>query len=136
MAVIATQNQSLSNWLKMEFGIPVAYCRDEFSYTGTAAAFVPMGTVFGKKTSDGSLAAWNPTATDGTEVAVAINFDDFTATGVSQKIIAMNRGPASISKMGLVVPAGTTAPQYATLRANLEAVGIQVLETLPVETVR
>lgn len=131
MAVIAVENQVLSNWLKMDGFADVAYTRDNVSFTGTAGA-VLSGTVLGKLTA-GGYAKWNPTANDGSEVAAAIAFNPFIATGSAQTILALTRGPASVSKMGLVVPTGTNSTQYATLRAQLEAIGVQVLETVKVE---
>ena len=131
MAVIAIQDQILSNWLKMEDYADLAYCRDLVSFTG-AAGVVKTGTVLGKKTA-GGFALWNKGASDGSEVAAAIVFNTFTATGTAQNILALKRGPASVSKMGLLVPAGTDAAAYTQLKANLEAIGVQVLETVDTE---
>lgn len=126
--LIATQDQTLSNWLKMEDYADLAYCRDLVSFTGTAGV-VKSGTVLGKKTAGGYV-VWDDAASDGSEVAAAIVFNTFTATGSAQNILALNRGPASVSKLGLVVKSGADLDE---LKAGLEAVGVQVLETVAAE---
>lgn len=72
------------------------------------------------------------TATDGTAVADAIVWEAKTvALNTDTVLVAVTRGPAGISKGGLVLDASyDLAAEKAIVYAALEAKGIQVLETI------
>lgn len=72
------------------------------------------------------------TATDGTAVADAIVWEAKTILGSTDTtMVVVTRGPAGVSKGGLVLDASyDTAAEKTIVYAALEAKGIQVLETI------
>ncbi len=130
--LIATQNQTLSNWLKHEYGSDFAYCREVVTFTAPAGE-TKLGTVLGKITASGKYVVSKQTATDGSEVPAAIVYHDGVYTAADQKVLTLVRGPAGISKLGIILDATfDNAAKKAAAYAALEAKGIQVLETLAV----
>lgn len=125
MTVIATEAKRLSNVVKQELWPESGYTRAVVTYNGTAATLVP-GTVLGKVTADGKYKISVQTATDGTEVADAIVMVDTTAAvNTDTKVLVLIKGPAIVSKAGLVLDAThNTAPELAAIYAALEAKGI------------
>ena len=129
MALIATQEQTLSNWLKMEDYADLKYCRDLFSFKGVANTTYPHGTVLAVKTGETVMQPWVANGADGLGTAVAVLFADVTspASGDNIDCLAIFRGPVSVNYKGLVVPVGTTTPQKNAIKDQLEAKGFQVL---------
>ncbi len=125
MTVIATEAKRLSNVVKQELWPESGYTRAVVTYNGTAATLVP-GTVLGKVTADGKYKISVQTATDGSEVADAIVMVDTTAAvNTDTKVLVLIKGPAIVSKAGLVLDAThNTAPELAAIYAALEAKGI------------
>jgi len=72
------------------------------------------------------------TATDGTAVADAIVWEAKTILGATDTtVVAVTRGPAGVSKGGLVLDASyDTAAEKTIVYAALAAKGIQILETI------
>lgn len=72
------------------------------------------------------------TATDGTAVAAAVVWEAKTILGTTDTtMVAVTRGPAGVSKTGLVLDASyDTAAEKTIVYAALAAKGIQVLETI------
>lgn len=135
MALIATQEQTLSNWLKMEDYADLAYCRDLFSFKGVANTKYPHGTVLAVKTGETVMQPWVANGADGLGTAVAVLFADVSAPADGSNIdcLAIFRGPVSVNYKGLVVPAGTTIPQKNAIKDQLEAKGFQVLWSVQAE---
>ena len=131
--LIATQSQTLSNWLKKELDPAfLAYCREEGVVTFAAAGTIASGTVLGKVTASGKYVVSKQAATDGSEVPAAIMWADKVATAAGDvKSIVLFRGPASVSAGGLVLDATyNDATKKAAAYAALEAIGVQVLPTV------
>lgn len=105
MTVIATENPRLSNVVKHEYEPSLGWCREVVTVNGAAAELV-VGTVLGKVTATGKYKVAVETATDGSKVPAAVVIEDkslkaSTDTGV----LAIVRGPAIVSKGGLVLDA-------------------------------
>ena len=125
MTLIATEAKRLSNVVKQELFPEAAYCRLAVTYNGTAATLVP-GTVLGKVTADGKYKIAVETATDGSKVADAIVMVEQTVAATTDtKVLCMVRGPAIVSKDGLVLDATYNLDaEKAAVYAALEAKGI------------
>jgi hypothetical protein len=125
MPLIATEAKRLSNVVKQELFPESGYCRVVVTYNGTAAALVP-GTVLGKVTEGGKYKIAVQTATDGSEVADAIVMVEQTvASATDTKVLCLVRGPAIVSKDGLVLDATYNLDaEKAAVYAALEAKGI------------
>ena len=125
MPLIATEAKRLSNVVKQELFPETGYCRVLVTYNGTAANLVP-GTVLGKVTADGKYKIAVETATDGSKVADAIVMVEQTVPATTDtKVLCMVRGPAIVSKAGLVLDATyNTDAELAAVYAALEAKGI------------
>jgi hypothetical protein len=125
MPLIATEAKRLSNVVKQELFPESAFCRVAVTYNGTAAALVP-GTVLGKVTADGKYKIAVETATDGSKVADAIVMVEQTVPATTDtKVLCMVRGPAIVSKDGLVLDATYNLDaEKAAVFAALEAKGI------------
>jgi hypothetical protein len=71
--------------------------------------------------------AWTPAATDGSEIAAAVALDKAVAQdGVDGSILILRRGPAIVSRSGLVYAGTPTDAQKAAAIAALEARGILI----------
>lgn len=125
MPLIATEAKRLSNVVKQELFPESGYCRLVVTYNGTAATLVP-GTVLGKVTLDGKYKIAVQTANDGSEVADAIVMVEQTVAATTDtKVLCMVRGPAIVSKAGLVLDATYNLDaEKAAVYAALEAKGI------------
>lgn len=125
MPLIATEAKRLSNVVKQELFPESAYCRVLVTYNGTAASLVP-GTVLGKVTADGKYKIAVETAVDGSKVADAIVMVEQTVPATTDtKVLCMVRGPAIVSKDGLVLDATYNLDaEKAAVYAALEAKGI------------
>jgi hypothetical protein len=125
MPLIATEAKRLSNVVKQELFPESSYCRVVVTYNGTAASLVP-GTVLGKVTTGGKYKIAVQTASDGSQVADAIVMVEQTVpASTDTKVLCMVRGPAIVSKDGLILDAtyDLTAEKDAVYAA-LEAKGI------------
>jgi len=125
MPLIATEAKRLSNVVKQELFPESAYCRVVVTYNGTAGTLVP-GTVLGKVTSGGKYKIAVQTATDGSEVADAIVMVEQAVPATTDtKVLCLVRGPAIVSKDGLVLDATYNLDaEKAAVYAALEAKGI------------
>ena len=87
-----------------------------------------VGTILGEiSASPGEFLQVAPLAGDGTEVAAAVLFDNVDASGGAERATMYLRD-CELMEDELVFPAGVTAPQKATIIAELLAIGI-VLRT-------
>lgn len=125
MPLIATEAKRLSNVVKQELFPESAYCRVMVTYNGTAATLLP-GTVLGKVTTGGKYKIAVQTATDGSEVADAIvTAEQTVAATTDTKVAVLVRGPAIVSKAGLILDATYNLDaELAAVYAALEAKGI------------
>lgn len=131
MTVLYTEGYRLSNVLKAEYAPEIAYCREAITYNGPAADLV-VGTVIGKVTASGKYKACIQTAVDGSATAAGILMEDKTVAATTDKtILALVRGPATVSKGGLVLDATyNLTAEKNQIYADLAALGIQTLDTV------
>ncbi len=98
-----------------------AISRDEVTIAVYAEA-LQVGTVMGKVTATQEYAPYNPTATDGTEVAIAVLGRGVDTTVTSQKSVVTAR-LAEVNKRSLVFVGTVTETQkqvaYNSLKENL-----------------
>lgn len=105
MTVIATENPRLSNVVKHEYEPSLGWCREVVTVNGAAAELV-VGTVLGKVTATGKYKVAVETATDGSKVPAAVVIEDKSLKATTDTgVLAIVRGPAIVSKGGLVLDA-------------------------------
>lgn len=123
--LIATENFRLSNVLKHEYEPTMAYCREVGVINDTAADLV-IGTVLGVVTATGKYKKSVQTAVDGSQTAAAVLMEDKTVAGATDtKALILVRGPAIVSKAGLVLDASFDLDaEKAAVYAALAAKGI------------
>ena len=131
MAVISTSLHTISNVVKHEYGADYAYCKKLVTVNDTAGTLA-IGQVLGKVTADGKFKRAVQTASDGSQTAAAVVWQAKTIEGSTDTlVICLVRGPAGVSKGGLVLDATyDTAPKKAAVYAALEAKGIQCMDTI------
>ena len=131
MSIVATSTHKKSNVIKKELWAGEGYVETVITVNDTAGTLL-VGTVLGMVTSTGLYKRAVQSAVDGSQVAAAIVGEEVAILGATDKqILALTRGPAKVSKGGLVLDASyDTAPELAAVYAALEAKGIQVLETI------
>lgn len=129
MAIIASDSFRLSNTVKQELFPEIAYCREVGVFNGLAGD-LKIGTILGKVTATGKYNVAVQTAVDGSAVAAGILMQDITVAATTDtKVLVMFRGPASVSKGGLILGATYDLDaEKAVVYASLEAKGIQVLD--------
>ena len=132
MSVFATEPRRFSNVVKKELWPETAYCRLVVTVNEAAAKEYVPGTVLGKVTVGGKYKIAVQTATDGSQVADAIVLGEVSvAAGTDTKVLVLVKGPAEVSKFGLLLDASfdNDAKKNAAYAA-LEAKGINVLEAV------
>jgi hypothetical protein len=131
LAVISVDTYRLSHVVKYELAAELGYCRAVVTVNDTAATLA-IGTVMGRVTSGGKYKKAVETAVDGSKVGAAIVVEAKTILGATDTpLLVLLRGPASVSKGALVIDATyNDATKLGVLYADLEAKGIQVLETV------
>lgn len=131
MSVIATSTHTKGNVIKQELWAGAGYVETEITINDTAGTLL-VGTVLGKVTADGKFKRAVQTAIDGSAVAAAIVTNEVTILGATdKKVVALTRGPARVSKAGLVLDATYNLDaEKDVVYASLEALGIQVLVTV------
>lgn len=131
MTVLATETHVYGNVVKHEYLPDTAYCKKVVTVNDTAGTLA-IGTVLGKVTADGKYKRAVQTAVDGSAAAAAIVAKVTTIAGSTDtSVLCLVRGPAGISKLGLVLDAtyNLDAEKQAVYDA-LEALGIQCLDTI------
>lgn len=128
MAIIATENFRFSHVVKKELWPEYAYNRLMVTVNEAAAKEYKIGTVLGKVTVGGKYKIAVQTAGDGSNVADAIVLEDKSiAATTDTKVLVMVKGPAIVSKSGLILDATYDQDaEKAAVYAALEAKGIQV----------
>ena len=131
MAVIAVDQFRMSHVVKMELCAEVAYCRVVAVVNDTAQTLA-LGTVLGKVTATGKYKKAVQSAVDGSQVGAAVVIEAKAVLGATDtSVLAIFRGPASVSKGALVIDATyNDATKLGVLYADFEAKGIQVLESV------
>ena len=122
-----TENFRFSHVVKAELWPEAGYTRAVVTYNGTAGE-LKIGTVLGKVTANGKYKIAVQTAVDGSQTADAIVLQDLTAAlNTDTKILVLIKGPAIVSKAGLILDASYDLDaEKAVVYASLEAKGIQV----------
>ncbi len=138
MAIIATDTQRLSNWLKYEEEPSLGLCHEVVTINEAAATALVTGTVLGKVTVGGKYKVAVETASDGSKVADAIyignvlgNDTQTVAAATDTKILVLKRGKAIVSKGNLLLDStyDSDAKKNAVY-ASLEALEIFVQPTI------
>lgn len=130
MSVFATENRRFSNLVKKELWPETAYCRAVVTVNEAAAKEYVVGTALGKVTVGGKYKVSVVGATDGSEVVDALVLQEVSvAAGTDTKVLVLIKGPAEVSKFGIVLDASydLDAEKNAAYAA-LEAKGINVLD--------
>lgn len=131
MSVISTSTHTKSNVLKKEIWAGEGFAETVITVNDTAGTLA-VGTVLGKVTANGKYKRAVQTAVDGSAVAAAVVMNEQAILGATDtKAVALTRGFAKVSKAGLVLDATyDTQPEKDVIYASLEALGIQVLDTI------
>ena len=132
MPVIGTENARLSNVVKKELWPDLAYNRLVVTVNEAAAKSYVPGTVLGKVTATGKYKIAVQTASDGSQTADAIVMQEVSvAASTDTKVLVMVKGPAIVSKTGLVLDATfDLQAEKDAVYAALEAKGIQVNDSV------
>lgn len=122
-----TENFRFSHVVKAELWPEAGYNRNVVTYNGTAGE-LKIGTVLGKVTAGGKYKIAVQTAVDGSQTADAIVVQDTTAAlNTDAKVLVLVKGPAIVSKAGLILDATyDLQAKKDAVYASLEAKGIQV----------
>ena len=132
MPLIAQDTPRFSNVIKKELWPDEGYTRLVVIVNEAAAKTYVAGTVLGKVTATGKFKIALETAVDGSKVGAGIVLDDVTvAAATDTKVLVLVKGPAIVSKAGLVVDATyNDGTKLGVLYANLETAGIQVNDSV------
>ncbi|MBS0576237.1 MAG: head decoration protein [Proteobacteria bacterium] len=120
-----TQAPNLGDLLKYE--APNLYSREQA--TVAAGQNLPLGAVVGRETATGKLKALDPSASDGTEIAVGVLAQAVDATLIDREDAILIARHAIVARGALIWPAGVTTAQRAAAIAQLEARGIVVRDS-------
>jgi Bacteriophage lambda head decoration protein D len=129
MAIIAQDQARLSNLVKAEQFPELGFCRTIGTFNGLAGSY-KIGTVLGVVTATGKYIQAVQTAVDGSAVAAGVLMQDITiAASTDTAVLVMTRGPAAISKGGIVFDSTyDNSTKKNVVYAAFEAKGISVLE--------
>lgn len=136
MAAIDTRSTRLGAVLQYEDHPEYGHCRDVVVANEAAIKSYVIGTVLGKVTANGKYKILEATAVDGSQNFAGIyigkpdgdNKQTVAAT-TDTNVTVLFRGPAGVGKAYLVFGASVdTAPELAAVYAQMEAVGIKVID--------
>jgi hypothetical protein len=136
MAAIDTRSTRLGAVLQYEDHPEYGHCRKVVTANEAAIKTYAIGTVLGQVTANGKYKILEATAVDGSQNFAGIyigkpdgdNKQTIAAT-TDTSVTILFRGPAGVGKSYLVFGASVdTAPELAAVYAQMEAVGIQVLD--------
>ena len=132
MPLIATDTQRFSNVVKHEYEPSLAFCREVLTANEAGAKTYQVGTVLGKVTATGKYKVSVQSAADGSQNPVAVVIEDKSvAAATDTKVLAIVRGPALVSKAGLVLDASfDTDVKKAAAYASLAAANILSNDTV------
>lgn len=106
-----------------------SYCREEVTVLAGSGAerVLALGTVLGRLTASGKVVALDLAGNDGSEVPYGVLLATTTAPdGEDANTVALVRGPAIVSDLGLILPAGASPVQKGAIHAALAACGILI----------
>lgn len=121
MPVLQEPN-NLGDLLKYE--APNLYSRD--IATVAAGQQLSLGTVVGLESATNKLHALDPTATDGTEVAIGVLATDVDATLIDVDDAILISRHAIVASAAIIWPAGITAAEQATAISQLKTLGVLI----------
>ena len=121
MPVLQEPN-NLGDLLKYE--APNLYSRDHA--TVAAGQQLSLGTVVGLESTTNKLHALDPTATDGTEIAIGVLATDVDATLIDVDDALLIARHAIVASAAIVWPAGITAAEQAAAISQLKTLGVLV----------
>ncbi len=136
MAAIETRSTRLGAVLQYEDHPEYGHCRGVVVANEAAIKTYVIGTVLGKVTATGKYKILEATAADGSQNFAGIyigepkgdNKQTIAAT-TDTDVVVLFRGPAGVGKANLVFGASVdTAPELAAVYAQMEAVGIKLIE--------
>lgn len=127
MPLISTESPRYSHVVKHEYAPESGFTR-AVVVVNQAAVDLKIGAVLGKVTASGKYIVCKADATDGSEVAAAIVAEDKSVPATTDtKVLVIVRGPAIVSKAGLILDATiNTDAEKAAVYAAFEAKGILV----------
>ncbi|WP_339047498.1 head decoration protein [Candidatus Mesenet endosymbiont of Phosphuga atrata] len=114
-----TEANNLGDLLKYEASN--IYSRDQV--TVAKGQNLSLGAVVSKKTDDGLIKVLNPTATDGTQIAIGVVISDVDAKAADTKAVIITR-IALLADCILVWPTNITEEQKSKAIKQLEERGI------------
>jgi hypothetical protein len=118
---VLTQPPTMGDVLKYELN--PNFTRE--TVTLLAGANYPVGAVLGRITASGKMKLSTATGTDGAQNAAAVLLYDVDATAADATGIVVLRGPAIVSKAGLVFDSSVDdAAKTLAKHAQLTALGI------------
>lgn len=121
MPVLQEPN-NLGDLLKYE--APNRYSRD--LATVAAGQQLSLGTVVGLESTTNKLHALDPTATDGTEVAIGVLATDVDATLIDVDDALLISRHAIVASAAIIWPSGITAAEQATAISQLKTLGVLI----------
>lgn len=132
MPLIATEGFRFSNVVKQELWPELGYTRTVVTVNEATAKNYVVGTLLGKVTASGKYKIAVQTAADGSQNAAGIVLQEQAiAATTDTKVLALTRGPAAVSKLGLVLDATyDLAAEKDLVYSQLEALGIMVQDTI------
>ena len=119
---VLQEPNNLGDLLKYE--APNLYSRD--LATVAAGQQLSLGTVVGLETTTNKLHALDPTATDGTEVAIGVLATDVDATLIDVDDAILISRHAIVASAAIIWPAGITAAEQATAISQLKTLGVLI----------
>lgn len=127
MALIASENPRLTNWLKRELWAEQGFCRLAVVANEAAATTYKSGTVLGKVTATDKYVQYDNAAADGSETAAAVVIEEAELeAGTDKTVLVLVKGPAIVADGGLVFADGTIQADKDAAYADLEAKDINV----------
>lgn len=131
MTIVANSTHTKSNVIKKELWAGSGFVETVVTVNDTAGTLL-SGTVLGKVTATGKFKRAVKTAVDGSAVVAAIvSEESVILAATDKKMLGLTRGPAKVSKAGLVFDASyALSTDKDVVYAALEALGIQVLDNI------
>lgn len=120
-----TQPKNLGDVLKYE--APNLYSRE--IDTVAAAQNLGIGTVVGRDTTTAKLKAFDPSATDGSEIAIGVLACDVDATLIDRDDAILIARHAIVARGALIWPTGITPAQKSSAEAHLTFLGVLVRDS-------
>lgn len=132
MPLIATDTPRYSNVVKYELEPALAFCREALVANEATAKTYAVGTVLGQVTATGKWKICVQNAADGSQNPAAVVVEDKTVAATTDtRVLALVRGPAIVSKTGLVLDASfDLQAEKDALYAALVTKGILVADAV------